>query len=301
MAKPKTELAQKSPPPRYTHWNQRGEPVLLTDLELMNGKTLRLSLQTQDPDVAKRYMRPIVGWSVAQGHLSPDSGAAKEYRLARPQLEKIEREVHRLKAVPDAEYRSEALATAKRWDRPVGVIHYLVGRKPPVAAGTYKTRRTRRRDKGQKLPMADTWEHRPQGGKYFFWNGKVLTARLQIDGRTWQWPLKGVDSEEKAEALMAPIRVAGDRLRQTASEAVNFEEGTEAAEDMARKRRNAHVQLAGAIIAAGGPTDLADFVLGSQQIEVGTTVAERPAAVTEAPTGRSLRQTARKDCLALLI
>jgi hypothetical protein len=42
------------------------------------------------------------------------------------------------------------------------------------------------------------------GGKYFGWNGKVLTARLQIGGRRWQWSLKVID-EEKAEALMTPF------------------------------------------------------------------------------------------------
>jgi hypothetical protein len=60
MAKPTTEWAQQHPLPPFTHWDQRGNPVLLTDLELMNRKTLRLSLKTQDPDIARRHMRFLV-------------------------------------------------------------------------------------------------------------------------------------------------------------------------------------------------------------------------------------------------
>ena len=146
-------------------------------------------------------------WLLAKGRLSPDSGAAEAYGpkgTERSRLKKFHTEVRRLKAVSEAEYGSEALATAKRWGCPVGIIYYMAGRKPALSAGTYRTRRMRARKRGRRMPMGDTWEHRPQGGKYFFWNGKVLTARLQIDGRSWQWPLKGID-EEKAEALMAPF------------------------------------------------------------------------------------------------
>jgi hypothetical protein len=150
--------------------------------------------------------------------LSADSGAAKAYpskgsELSR--LKKIQAQVRRLKAVPEAEYGSKALAIAKRWGCPVGIIHYMAGRKPPRSAGAYRTRRMRRRARGQLLPKGDTWEHRAQGGKYFGWNGNVLTARLQIDGRPRQWPLKAED-EEEAAALMAPVRLARERLRQAA-------------------------------------------------------------------------------------
>jgi hypothetical protein len=54
---------------------------------------------------------------------------------------------------------------------------------------TYRTRRMRARKRGQRMPMGDTWEHRPQGGKYFGWNGKVLAARLQIGG--YRMPMPG--------------------------------------------------------------------------------------------------------------
>ena len=37
MAKPTTELGQRCPPPPYTRWDQRGKPVLLSYLKLIDG------------------------------------------------------------------------------------------------------------------------------------------------------------------------------------------------------------------------------------------------------------------------
>ena len=212
-------------------------------------------------------------------------------------LKKVDAEVRRLKALPEAEYGSEALATARRWGRPVGIIHYLAGRKPEWAAGTYRTRRMRARKSGHRMPMGETWEHHAQGGKCFGWNGKVLTARLQIGGRVWPWPLKVVD-EEKAEALMAPVRVARERLRQAAAEELDCELGTIAALDAAAARAGARAQLARAIIRAGGPEKLADFVRKGPQEEVGTAVLQQAAVFTAAPSA-TLSATAEKQCKQL--
>jgi hypothetical protein len=179
MAKPKTELVQRCPPPPYTRWDQRGKPVLLSYLKLIDGKHLCLSLETEDPDVAKRHMRLLVAMLLAKGRLSPDGGAAEVYGpkgAGRSRIEKVDTEICRLKTLSEAEYGSEALATAKRWGRPVGIIHHLAGRKPELSAGTYAARRLRARERGRMTPMGDTWEHRPHGGKYFGWNGKVLTG-----------------------------------------------------------------------------------------------------------------------------
>jgi hypothetical protein len=186
MAKPKTELVQRCPPPPYTRWDQRGKPVLLSYLKLINGKELCLSLQTDDPDIAKRHMRLLVAMLVARGRLSPDGGAAEVYGrkgAGRSWLEKVNTELRRLKALPEAKYRPEALATAKRWGRPVGIIHYLAGRKPELSAGAYRNRRTRARQSGRAIPIGDTWEHHRRTGKCFFWNGKVtLGFRLAAGG-----------------------------------------------------------------------------------------------------------------------
>src|SRR5262249_19322977 len=126
----------------------------------------------------------------------------------------------------------------------------------------------RARKRGQRLPMGDTWEHHAQGGKYFGWNGKVLTARLQIGGRSWQWPLRGID-EEKAEALMRPVRAARERLHRAAAEELNCECGTDAAVAASVARHGARAQLATAITTAGGPKELAEYVLKAPQEGVG--------------------------------
>ena len=70
MAKPKTELEQRCPSPPYTRWDQRGKPVLLSYLKLIDTRWLCLSLETQDPDIAKRHMRLLVAWSLAKGFVA---------------------------------------------------------------------------------------------------------------------------------------------------------------------------------------------------------------------------------------
>ena len=117
------------------------------------------------------------------------------------------------------------------------------------------------------MPKGNKWEHRPQGGKYFGWNGNILTARLQIGGRPRQWPLK-VRNEEQAWARMAPVRVARERLRRAAIEALDCELGTIAAENAALELAKARSRLARAIVAAGGPDELADFVRKGPQERV---------------------------------
>jgi hypothetical protein len=239
-------------------------------------------------------MRLLVAMLLAKGRLSPDGGAAEVYGpkgTGRSRFKKIDTEVRRLKALSEAEYGSEALATSKRWGRPVGIIHHLAGRKPELSAVAYRNRRTRARQRGRAMPMGDTWEHRPQGGKYFFWNGKVLTARLQISGRHWQWPLKVID-ENKAEALMAPVRVARERLHRAAAEALNCELGTDEAVAAAAERAIARGQLAGAIITAGGPKELAEFVIKGPKGEVGT-ASPLPVAVALKAT----KQAKVKQCV----
>jgi hypothetical protein len=261
MAKATTELAQRRPPPPYTHWDQRGKPVLLSDVELIEGKakrTKRLSLKTEDPDIAKRHMEVLVGMWLRQGRLSPDSGAAREYglkRTRRRRFDALETEVRRLKALFEAEYGSEALATAERWGLPVGFIHDFVGRKPEVSAGTYRTRRMRARQRGEQTAMGTSWHHRPQGEKYFFRNGRVMNGRLHLGGRVHQWSLKTRDPEVAA-AIMTPVRLARERVREAAAEVLGS--ATEAA---AITRNEACRRLAEAIIGAGGPMEAAKFVV----------------------------------------
>jgi hypothetical protein len=274
MAKPKTEMEQGCPSPPYTRWDQRVKPVLLSYLKPITGKRVCLSLQTQAPDIAKRHMRLLVGMLVYKGRLSPVCGAAKVYgsKGGSSRLKKLDTELRQLKTLSDAEYGPKALATAKRRGCPVGIIHHLAGRKPVLSPGTFNTRRMRDRQRGRRMPMGNTWEHHAQGGKGFFWNRGVLTARIQINRETSQWPLK-VNNEEQAETLMAPIRAARQLLHQAALEELKYEVGTDEALAAVSARKRARALLASAIIAAGGPEKLAQLVSKGPQEEMGSRVA----------------------------
>jgi hypothetical protein len=300
MAKPKTELAQQCPPPPYTRWDQRGNPVLLSYLKLADGKHLCLSLETQDSEIAKGHMRLLVAWSLAKKRLSPDSGAAKVYGpkgRGHSRLKKVNTEVRRLKALSGAIYGPEAVATAKRWGCPVGIIHYLAGRKPVLSAGTHATRRMRARKSGRVMPMGDTWEHHTQGGKSFFLNGRVPTARVHIGSRVWQWPLRGTD-KENAEAFMAPVRIARQQLRRAAAEELNCELGTEAAVAAAAARASARAELARAIMTAGGPQELGEFVLKGPGEGVGTAFPQPVQPVSSRRTERrAIKKAASENCV----
>ena len=304
MAKPKTELAQKSPPPPYTRWDQRGKPVLLSYLKLLDGKQLCLSLQTQDPDIAKRHMRLLVGMLVDKGSLSPNGGAAKVYGpkgTGRSRLKKVHAEIRRLKAVPEAEYGSEALAAAQRLGCPVGIIHHLVGRKPGLSAQTYATRRMRARQRGQRIAMANFWYHRPPRGKGFYKNGRVMTARIQLGRSATTWSLKFRDDAARAAAVMNPVRVAWDHVYAAAKQELNWEIGTPEHTAAVAARVEACGRLAREIYAAGGPKELVAFVTTPPQPQAGTAVPQRAAAVTAAPTWKTRRQIARKGCIESLI
>jgi len=123
----------------------------------------------------------------------------------------------------------------------------------------------------------------------------VLTARLQIDGRSWHWPLKGIDNEEEAEALMGPVRVAREDLRQAALESLNCELGTDAAVTAAAARVAARARLAMAIITAGGPRNLTEIVIKGPQERIHVAVPQ-PAIVRRAER-RAIKKTALEKCV----
>jgi hypothetical protein len=294
MAKQRTELERWCPSPPYTRWDQRNQqkPVLLCYLKNIDGKSLCLSLETQNPDIAMGHMRLLVVWSIANGLLSPDSGAAKVYPPKGPErsrLKKIETEVRRLKALSDAEYGSGASATAKRWDLPVGIIHHLVGRRPAVSRGTYATRRMRARERGEQIAKVSSWHYRRIGGKCFYLNGGVMTARLDVAGRKYIWPLTTREGKEAA-AIMEPVRVGRERVREAARRVLDYELGSIEYLDAVRIREKACVALAAAILGAGGPIDLAKAVQEPPSGENGTAL---PKAVRAKP----VKQAARNECI----
>jgi len=296
MAKPKTELGQQCPPPLYTRWDQRMKPVLLSYLKLIDGKRLCLSLQTQEPDIAKRHMRLLVAKLLAKGRLSPDGGAAEVYGpkgRRRWRLDKLDTEVRRLKALPDAKYGSEALATAKRWGCPVGIIHHLAGRKPELSAGAYRNRRTRAREDGEQIVKATSWHHRRVGNKLFYLNGGLMNARLEVNGRKYMWSLSTRDNDEAA-AIMEPVRLARERVREAAKRVLDYESGSVGYTDALRTREKACIAFAAAIINAGGPIELAKTVQDQLPGEVGTAF---PKVVKAKP----MKQVALAKCVDSLV
>jgi hypothetical protein len=104
---------------------------------------------------------------------------------------------------------------------------------------------------------------------------------------------------------MAPVRVARQHLQWAAAEELNCELETDAAVAAAAARAGARAQFASAIMTAGGPKELADFVWKGPHGVVGTAVPQRPSAVTPPPratlSGTRRRQAAEKQCKQLLI
>jgi len=249
--------------------------VLLVHLKknhFINGKPLHLSLETDDPDTATRHMRWLVAMLRLQGRLRADSGAAKEFGAEGTGLSRLNdviTKIRRLGRVADAEYGSEALATAKRWGRPVGFIHCLTGRNPEVSAGTYRTRRMRRRKGGQRLPTTgDTWHLRCGRGQCFYLNGNVYNARIELAARQFTWPLT-VPDRARARTTMAPVREAGARVRDAASKWKDHELGTAASIAAGAALQAACGLFAGALNAAGALPELVALAT-KPPAEVGT-------------------------------
>ncbi|HXW29770.1 MAG TPA: hypothetical protein VEK55_10430 [Xanthobacteraceae bacterium] len=295
MAKPTTELAKDCPAPPYMHWDQRGKkPVLLSDLTLINKKKLRLSFQTDDPDIAKRYMRLLVPCLVAQGRLLANGGAAELYGAGgRSHLKKVDAEIRRLKRRPEAKFGPQALATAKRRRLPVGVIHCLAERKPALNAQTYRTRRMRARERGTQIAKGASWHYRRVGGKCFYLNGGVMNARLEVAGRKYMWPLPTRDRDEAA-AIMEPIRVARERVREAAKRRLEYELGSVEYADAVRALEKECITMAAAIIDAGGPIELGKAVQDPPPGEDGTAL---PKVVKAKP----MKQAAREKCINWLV
>ena len=125
MAKPKTELGQRCPPPPYTRWDQRGKPALLSYLKLIDRKRLCLSLETEDPDIAKRHMRLLVAMSPLR---ETASGVGLEVpvwvrrleealrRTREPDAEDLDDEIDRVAGLDFAELQRQL----QEWDKPLG-------------------------------------------------------------------------------------------------------------------------------------------------------------------------------------
>jgi hypothetical protein len=84
-------------------------------------------------------------------------------------------------------------------------------------------------------------------------------------------------------------------LHQAAVQELNCELGTDAAVAAVAARAGARARLARAIITAGGPTKLAEFVLKWTQEEVGTAVPQ--PVVIQRTERRAIKKAALENCV----
>jgi hypothetical protein len=150
-----------------------------------------------------------------------------------------------------------------------------------------------RNDRGKQIVKATSWHYRRVGGKCFYLNGGVMNARLEIGGRKRLWVLPTRDREEAA-AIMEPVRVARERVREAAKLVLDYEVGSIDYADAVRTREKACIALAAAIIDAGGPIELAKAVQDPPPGEDGTAL---PKVVQAKP----MKQAAREKCIDWLV
>jgi hypothetical protein len=113
MAKPKIELGQMSPP--YMEWSRLGHPMLCANVQrgLTTGKRLRVSLSTDDSELAKRVMRVLIAQLVIDGRLAPESGAARVYGRGSAAAAARAKEIVQLKTLSQSEYDTQVLLVAR--------------------------------------------------------------------------------------------------------------------------------------------------------------------------------------------
>jgi hypothetical protein len=185
---PQTPRRGRRAPP-FMRWDQRGQRVLQASVKLTDGSTMRVMLDTDDTEIAQQRIRPLIVSAIADGLLPAESRAARLYGVY--DGPDFWPEMSRLAALGQAQYDAERAAAEKRFDLPVWIIDRLAKREPrPIRLAAYRQRRFRARQRGQQTAMGTSWHHRPQGGKYFFRNGRVMNARFNIEGRVYQWSLK---------------------------------------------------------------------------------------------------------------
>jgi hypothetical protein len=291
-------MAKERRAPPYMRWDQRGRSVLQATLKLPDGTAVRAMLNTDDRKIAVRRMQLIVVLLVRDGRLPANSRAAQVYgrRPARGVAE-----VKRLAALSREEYAVERKTAAAGLGLSLPTLDDLSKQQPPELPNRERQRRHRARESGQRIAMANFWYHRPPRGKGFYKNGRVMTARIHLARSATTWSLQFRDDAARAAAIMNPVRVAWDHVYEAAKQELNWEIGTAEHTAAVAARVEACGRLARDIHAAGGPKELVAFVMTPPQPQAGTAVPQRAAAVTAPPTGKTLRQIARKGCLESLI
>jgi hypothetical protein len=120
-----------------------------------------------------------------------------------------------------------------------------------------------------------------------------MNARLEVAGRKYLWILPTRDRDEAA-AIMKPVVVARERVREAAKCMLDFEVGSVGYVDAVRTREKACIALAAAIIDAGGPIELAKAVQDPPRGEGGTAL---PKVVKAKP----MKKVALEKCTNWLV
>jgi hypothetical protein len=291
MAKPKTELGQRCPAPAYMEWLPFVRPILSANVQrgLSTGKRLRVSLSTDDPEVAKRVMGVLVPQLVIDGRLAPESEPARVYGRGSATAAARAKKVVRLKMLSQSEYDAQVPLTAQHWGVPKQIIHVMVQRKPTLTASAFSTRRMRRRKRGEQILKATSWHYWPPRGKHFYLHRKRISARLRLGNTHHSWPLPTRDLTAAAE-IMEPVGMAWERVHQAAVRTLDYEVGSVEHAYAVRNREKACVALAAAIIETGGPMELVKFVQVPPPGESGT-------ALPKAVKAKAARSALLEKCV----
>ncbi len=289
------EKERRAPP--YMRWDQRGRPVLQATLKLPDGTTVRAMLNTDDRKIAVRRMQLIVVLLVRDGRLPANSPAAQLYgrHPARGMAE-----VKRLAALSREEYAVERKTAAAGLGLSPPTLDDLSKQQQPELPNRERQHRYRARKDGQQIAKANFWYHRPPRGKGFYKNGRVMTARIQLNRSAVTWSLKFRDDAARAAAIMNPVRVAWDHVYNAAKQELKWEIGTAEHTAAVAARVEACGRLARGIHAAGGPKELVAFVMTPPQQQAGTASATIVHRVT-ATNRKAMKEAALKSCREWLI
>jgi len=96
-------------------------------------------------------------------------------------------------------------------------------------------------------------------------------------------------------AAVGSVRLARENLKRAADETRKHALGTDKALAAAAEYKSAHAQLAKAIITAGGPKELTEFVMKGPQEEVDTAVSQ--PVVIRRSEGRAIKKAALDNCM----
>jgi hypothetical protein len=198
----------------FTQWARGpgGKPVLQCAVYLNGGRRLTLSLNTADTEVeGPQRMRLILWHAIAEVQLPKGKNhpAWRYYGGAIPQS--IKGLLRRLALLPWAKYAPLREAAAAR----LGLLPTATDRltkqqqnRPPHPKEAHFQRSNARR-KGERIPIADSWQCGPVGTMLAV-HRTAIYAQLTIDGHQFRWRLAANNREEGKEIVQPAISARSD-------------------------------------------------------------------------------------------